>query len=144
MKHSWIALPIALLVSSEAFAFEASEFLGLSSLTSSSTLENQVGSTMTNTVDSAGNVTGRCINCTIGTGCQNTPHPNTGRVTGNFSAFSVGWENSTENCNSATNWAVYAQATNSSFEIVTNWNLAYLSPFSPIIEQGSGTFIYEP
>lgn len=145
MKHSLLALPIALLISSEALAFEASDFVDLSSLTStSSTWENQSGSTMTIVVDSTGNVSGQYINRTTGTGCQNSPYPISGRVTGDFIAFSVAWENSTENCNSATGWAGYAQATNSTIEIITNWNLAYQSPSSPMIEQGSDTFTYKP
>lgn len=136
---------LMLAASTPAFAFDVSTFTDFSSLVSvSSTWKNQSGSTMMISVDSFGNVSGQYINRAAGTGCQNTPYPLVGRVNNNFIAFSVAWNNATENCNSATGWAGYAQATGSDVQIVTNWNLAYEDPSGPRIEQGSDTFTYVP
>jgi hypothetical protein len=132
-------------VSAPSFAFDASNFKDFSSVTSaSSTWKNQSGSTMLIAIDTFGNVTGQYINRAQGTGCQNSPYPLVGRVTGDFIAVSVAWNNSTENCNSVTGWTGYAQVSGSNVEIVTNWNLAYQSASGGKIEQGKDTFQYVP
>ncbi|MDK1378259.1 MULTISPECIES: avidin/streptavidin family protein [unclassified Sinorhizobium] len=70
--------------------------------------------------------------------------PLTGRVNAKFIAFSVGWNNSMENCNSATGWTGYAQANGNNIEIVTSWSLAYEGTAGPAIEQGKDTFQHVP
>jgi hypothetical protein len=132
-------------VATSALAFDASNFKDFSSIASaSSSWQNQSGSTMIIQVDSFGNVSGQYVNRAQGTGCQNSPYPLTGRVNGTFIAFSVGWNNSTENCNSATGWTGYAQVNGNNTEIVTSWNLAYEGGSGPAIEQGQDTFQYVP
>jgi hypothetical protein len=136
---------LLLSASTSSFAFDVANFTDFSSLVSvSSTWKNQSGSTMMISIDTFGNVGGQYINRAAGTGCQNTPYPLVGRVTDDFIAFSVAWNNATENCHSATGWAGYAQLSGSNVEIVTNWNLAYQSASGPMIEQGSDTFTYVP
>ncbi|EJT01362.1 avidin/streptavidin family protein [Rhizobium sp. CCGE 510] len=132
-------------VATSALAFDASNFKDFSSIApASSSWQNQSGSTMIIQVDSFGNVSGQYVNRAQGTGCQNSPYPLTGRVNGTFIAFSVGWNNSTENCNSATGWTGYAQVNGNNTEIVTSWNLAYEGGSGPAIEQGQDTFQYVP
>lgn len=142
MKRALIVFGIVFALASAADAFQPENFKGFSSL-ASSTWKNQRGSTMTINVDSFGNVTGQYINEAPDTGCHGSPYPLVGRTTGNFIAFSVAWNNATENCNSTTGWAGYAQANGGNIEIITNWNLAYQGT-SPTIEQGSDTFTYVP
>ena len=140
-----VAFGLFLTSASVAIAFQADKFVDFSSLSSmSSTWKNQSGSTMMISIDSFGNVTGQYINRAAGTGCKDSPYPIMGRVTGNFISFSVAWNNATQNCNSATGWAGYAQVNNTNIEIITNWDLAYQSPSGPKIEQGSDTFSYVP
>lgn len=146
-----VALLVAALATSAltqahaADANDAKAFNGFSSLSSaSSAWKNQSGSTMTINIDPSGMVTGQYINRAQGTGCQNSPYPLVGRVTGNFIAFSVAWNNAAENCNSATGWAGYAQAAGGSIELVTNWNLSYQGQSGPAIEQGKDRFEYVP
>ncbi|MTI00050.1 hypothetical protein E1297_29025 [Roseibium sp. RKSG952] len=137
---------LGLTLPASAFSpFEAESFQNFSSLVgTSSTWVNQSGSSMTISVSRTADVTGQYINRAAGTGCQNTPYQIAGRVDGDFIAFTVAWNNGTENCNSVTGWAGYAQASSGNIEIVTNWNLAYQGPSGPAIQQGNDTFIYQP
>ncbi len=136
---------ITLLATLSANAFDPANFQGFGTLaTTSTSWQNQSGSTMTINIDTSGNVTGHYINRASGTGCQGTPYVLNGRVNGNFIAFSVAWSNATANCNSVTGWAGYAQAVGSNVEIVTNWNLAYQGGSGSQIGQGSDTFTYVP
>ncbi|MCJ7993567.1 hypothetical protein J5N58_02950 [Rhizobium cremeum] len=148
MKSIVFAAGVILSLSTAALAFsefDATSFKDFSSLVSTSTTwQNQSGSTMTITVDSNDQVSGQYINRASGTGCQNSPYPISGRVDGNFIAFAVAWDNGTENCNSVTGWAGYAQASGSTIEIVTQWNLAYQGGGGPAIEQGKDLFTYVP
>lgn len=148
MKSIVFAAGVILSLSTAALAFsefDATSFKDFSSLVSTSTTwQNQSGSTMTITVDSNDQVSGQYINRASGTGCQNSPYPISGRVDGNFIAFAVAWDNGTENCNSVTGWAGYAQASGSTIEIVTQWNLAYQGGSGPAIEQGKDLFTYVP
>ncbi|WP_113442753.1 avidin/streptavidin family protein [Rhizobium cremeum] len=148
MKSIVFAAGVILSLSTAALAFsefDATSFKDFSSLVSTSTTwQNQSGSTMTITVDSNDQVSGQYINRASGTGCQNSPYPISGRVNGNFIAFAVAWDNGTENCNSVTGWAGYAQASGSTIEIVTQWNLAYQGGGGPAIEQGKDLFTYVP
>ncbi len=148
MKSIVFAAGVILSLSTAALAFsefDATSFKDFSSLVSTSTTwQNQSGSTMTITVDSNDQVSGQYINRASGTGCQNSPYPISGRVDGNFIAFAVAWDNGTENCNSVTGWAGYAQASGSTIEIVTQWNLAYQGGGGPAIEQGNDLFTYVP
>ncbi len=138
------AIAVSLAGAAAAFSpVDPAAFKDFSSLVStSSTWTNQSGSTMTISIDGNDNVTGQYINRAQGTGCQNSPYPIAGRVTGNFIAFSVAWTNGTQNCNSVTGWAGYAQASGSTIAIVTQWNLAYQGSGAPAIEQGADTFTY--
>ncbi|MCR4266301.1 avidin/streptavidin family protein [Nitratireductor sp. ZSWI3] len=124
--------------------FDPASFDGFSSLVATSTSwVNEYGSTMTISVSTTGEVSGHYVNHAQGTGCQNSPYPVSGRVNGNFIAFSVAWSNGSENCNSATGWSGYAGSTgDGSLEIVTQWNLSYEGGSGPAIESGSDVFTY--
>ncbi|MBP1852531.1 avidin/streptavidin family protein [Rhizobium halophytocola] len=139
---SWLLVTASALAFSD---FEPGSFKGFDSLVSTATnWQNQSGSTMTITVDGAGNVTGQYINRAANTGCMNSPYQISGRVNGNFISFSVAWSNGAENCNSVTGWTGFAKMNSNSLQIVTDWNLAYQSPSVPTIQKGSDTFTYQP
>ncbi|BBD41354.1 hypothetical protein Amn_pc00690 (plasmid) [Aminobacter sp. Y103A] len=135
---------LGLSLASSAMAFEPASFEQFSSLVgASSAWTNDKGSTMVISLDSNGGVTGQYVNRAKGTGCQNSPYPIAGRVTGNFIAFSVGWNNGLENCHSATGWTGYAAKSSSgALQIVTEWNLAYQGGSGPAVTNGKDLFIY--
>jgi Avidin family len=102
--------------------------------------QNESGSTMLIDVDTLGNVTGSYVNRASGTGCQFSPYPISGRINGNFIAFSVSWENQTANCHSVTAWAGFAAETGTTATLKTRWNIAYQGLTRPAIAQGEDTF----
>ncbi len=127
-------------------SFKAENFKDFGSLAGTSTTwVNELGSIMTIDVGSDGSVSGTYVNNAQGTGCQGTPYVLSGRITGNTIAFSVAWSNGTANCNSVTGWAGYAQvAANNTIQIVTQWNLAYITSTGGQIQNGADLFTYQP
>lgn len=144
-----LSLFVVLFFSTTAMAFspfKAETFTDFSSLSGTSTSwVNELGSVMTINVGSDGSVNGTYVNNAQGTGCQGTPYVLDGRVTGNTIAFSVAWSNGTANCNSVTGWAGYAQVTGANqIQIVTQWNLAFISASGGQFQTGADLFTYQP
>lgn len=93
-------------------------------------------------------VKGTYINNASGYGCQGTPYPLTGTYYFNPSVaggielltFSVAWSNASADCMSETSWTGFLTQNGSTWEIVTQWHLAFQSPAGYQIKSGSDTF----
>jgi hypothetical protein len=99
-------------------------------LTAASSWENARGSILTiDSVDPATMMlTGTYVNNAAGFGCQGTPFPAIGWISGNAITFTVSWTNQSQTCGSITAWTgFYANG-----QIRTDWNLVY--------PDGSGSF----
>ncbi|WP_040677876.1 avidin/streptavidin family protein [Nitratireductor pacificus] len=147
LRHAVAASFLTLATSATAYetldqtGFE--DFSGL--VATSTTWVNEHGSMMTITVSTTDQVSGHYVNHARDTGCQNTPYPLTGRVNGQFIAFSVAWRNGTQDCRSATGWTGYARRNDDgTIQIVTDWNLSYQGGSEPAIERGQDLFSYVP
>jgi len=103
-----------------------------------STWVNQRGSTVTFTaVGPGGLLQGYYVNRAPGFGCQNTPYPVTGWSYESDIAFTVIWNNATENCHSITAWTGFFTPTG----FATLWQLVKTGTTDPSqIIRGSDTF----
>ena len=89
-------------------------------LAAESTWINQRGSTLTiESISLNGLLTGIYINNAIGYGCQKTPYPVTGWVSGTAITFTTQWTNVAESCHSITAWTGFLYEN----QITTLWQL---------------------
>ena len=87
-------------------------------------------------------VSGNYVNNAAGFNCQGTPYPLSGAyyAANQTISFAVAWSNGSDDCASVTGWTGYLDLSKTPWEMVTFWNLAYLSAGGSQILQGKDNF----